>query len=213
MPQISLDCPYCGTKKVSFNGTAYFPFEPGGTTTNKFLVLMQCQICRDCIVAKFEGEVNVFTPWIQGSRTLEVGGIKLIEAFPKPVAALAPQHTPENVSRFYSQGMDNLARNFDAAGTMFRKSLDTALKHLDPIGKGTLETRINKLPQATGVTPAMQMWAHEIRHLGNDAAHEEDPFSETEAKSLQSFTELFLTYVFTLPGMVAARKASPPSVP
>jgi hypothetical protein len=28
------------------------------------------------------------------------------------------------------QGMDDVAKNFDAAGTMFRKCLDAALKHL-----------------------------------------------------------------------------------
>lgn len=76
----------------------------------------------------------------------------------------------------------------------------------NPTAKGTLEKRIDSLPAAMGVTPAMKEWAHQIRHLGNDAAHEDDPFSKEEADSLQAFTELFLTYVFTLPGMLAARK-------
>jgi hypothetical protein len=106
--------------------------------------------------------------------------------------------------------MDNMARNFDAAGTMFRKSLDAALKRLDSTGKGSLQKRIDTLPAETGVTPAMKEWAHQIRHLGNDAAHEDDPFTEEEAKSLQAFTELFLTYAFTLPGMLAARKPPAP---
>ena len=56
------------------------------------------------------------------------------------------------MKNFYLQGMDNLARNFDAAGTMFRKSLDAAMKHLDPTGKGTLEKRIDSLDPAIGVT-------------------------------------------------------------
>ena len=51
----------------------------------------------------------------------------------------------------------------------------------------------------------MKKWAHEIRHLRNDATHEEDPFTDDEAQALQSFTELFLTYAFTLPGMLVAR--------
>ena len=131
-----------------------------------------------------------------------------MDTFPKRASVAAPEHCPANVARFYEQGLENVVRNFDAAGTMFRKSLDAALKHIDPNGKGTLEKRIDNLPPATGVTPAMLSWAHEIRHLGNDAAHEEDPFSEAEAKALQAFTELFLTYVFTLPGMLAARKAA-----
>ena len=91
---------------------------------------------------------------------------------------------------------------------MFRKSLDIGLKRINPAGKGSLEKRIDNLPESTGITAAMKEWAHQIRHLGNDAAHEDDPFSPEEANALQSFTELFLTYAFTLPGMLAARRAA-----
>jgi len=110
--------------------------------------------------------------------------------------------------------MDSLTRrNFDAAGAMFRKSLDTDLKRIHSEGRGKVQNRIDNLPEATGVTPAMKKWAHQIRDLGNNAAHEKAPFTEDEAKALQSFTELFLTYAFTLPGMVAARKPSAEKVP
>jgi hypothetical protein len=209
MPQIPLDCPYCQTKRAAFHGNYPVPFKPGDT--NNFIMLMQCQICGHGIVAKFySSNGHQFSQWVQGQVGM-AGNATLEQTFPKPVAAAAPGHTPENVGRFYLQGMDNIARNFDAAGTMFRKSLDAALKHLDPTGKGTLEKRIDNLPAATGVTPAMKDWAQQIRHLGNDAAHEDDPFTEAEAKSLQAFTELFLTYAFTLPGMLAARKPPAPA--
>jgi Domain of unknown function (DUF4145) len=111
------------------------------------------------------------------------------------------------------QGIDNLKRkNFDAAGTMFRKSLDVGLKIINPAGRGSLEKRIDSLPEDMGITPAMKDWAHEIRHLGSDAAHEDEPFAPEEAGALQSFMELFLTYAFTLPGMLAARRAAAASV-
>ncbi len=95
---------------------------------------------------------------------------------------------------------------------MFRKSLDVALKRIHPEGKGMLQKRIDALPQELGITPAMKEWAHEIRDLGNDAAHEEEPFSEAEARSLHAFTEMFLTYAFTLPGMLKERKTADPPV-
>jgi hypothetical protein len=170
-------------------------------------MLMQCGVCGDCVVAKFASpSIGHFQAWVQGRAQMTENAV-LVETFPKSVEIVAPDHTPGNVSRFYLQGMDNIARNFDAAGTMFRKSLDAALKHLNPDGKGSLAKRIDDLPVETGVTPAMKQWAHGIRQLGNDAAHEEDPFTAAEAKSLQAFTELFLTYVFTLPGMLAARRS------
>ncbi len=205
MVQLSLDCPHpeCLTEKAGFSGSQYLPIRPQGQT---YIMLMQCGVCGNGIVAKFEG--SNFPFWVQGQ---PVGNSRLVEIWPKRTSIAAPQHIPQNVQNFYKQGMDSLGRkNFDAAGTMFRKSLDAGLKKIDPAGKGNLQDRIDNLPVATGITPAMKQWAHQIRHLGNDAAHEEDPFTEDEAKTLQSFTELFLTYAFTLPGMLAAR--NPPAV-
>lgn len=172
-------------------------------------MLMQCQVCGKGVIAVFEAPGNIvqFGQWVQGNAGMN-GNAILVNTFPKLLTAAAPEHTPENVKRFYLQGMENLERHFDAAGTMFRKALDAALKQLDPAAKGTLQKRIDSLDPSIGVTPAMKQWAHEIRLLGNDAAHEDDPFTGDEAKSLQAFTEMFLTYAFTLPGMLAARKAT-----
>lgn len=53
----------------------------------------------------------------------------------------------------------------------------------------------------------MKDWAHQIRIDGNDAAHDEKPFAQEEAAQLLEFVRLLLTYVFTLPAQVAARRA------
>ena len=117
-----------------------------------------------------------------------------------------PDYTPDRPKNLYLQGLDNQRRqNWDAAGMAFRTCLDQALRRLHPEGKGTLATRIDSLPAETGVTPSMKQWAHEIRTLGNEAAHEDEPFDEQSTKDLQSFTEVFLMYAFTLPGMLEAR--------
>jgi hypothetical protein len=44
----------------------------------------------------------------------------------------------------------------------------------------------------------MKEWAHQIRLDANDATHDPEEFS----KKLQVFTEMFLTYAFTLPAML-----------
>lgn len=69
-----------------------------------------------------------------------------------------------------------------------------------------LKNRIDRLPAETGVTPSMKSWAHEIRLIGNEAVHEDEPVQEKDAKDIQAFTELFLTYAFTLPGMLEERR-------
>ncbi len=124
----------------------------------------------------------------------------------------APDHTPENVARFFKQGKENLCGNWDAAGSMFRKALEAALKNKFPDIDGNLYERIKKVNEKGGLTPDMAKWAHQIRRLGNDAAHEEEPFSERDALDLHAFTDLFLRYLFTLPGMLEeARKVAPRS--
>lgn len=105
--------------------------------------------------------------------------------------------------------MDNLPGNWDAAGAMFRKALDTALKGKFPEIKGDLHKRIEKAQEMRELTPALAEWSHQIRLDGNEAAHSEDPFSQEDAERLQTFTNLVLLYLFTLPGMLAkAQRAS-----
>ncbi len=119
----------------------------------------------------------------------------------------APPHTPANVERFFEQGMANLSGQWDAAGAMFRKALDTALTAKFPDIKGSLAQRIQKAGDDGLLTSDMAEWAHEIRRLGNEAVHEDDPFSEGDARVLHSFTDLVLRYLFTLPGMMAVARA------
>ena len=99
--------------------------------------------------------------------------------------------------------MENLPKNWDAAGAMFRKALDVGLKVKFPEdSKGSLYERISRAAERHDLTPGLAEWAHKIRLDGNDAAHGEDPFSEEDAQRLQVFTELVFRYLFTLPGMM-----------
>jgi hypothetical protein len=55
---------------------------------------------------------------------------------------------------------------------------------------------------------------HGRRHVrveGNAALHDPDEFNEDDAKALRFFTEMFLRYVFELPGAVRAFRGEPES--
>lgn len=121
----------------------------------------------------------------------------------------APDHVPPNVATFYEQGLENIKeKRWDAAGAMFRKSLDVATKRLAPRHRNlTLFNRINKLVEDNLVTPAIGDWSHEIRLDGNEAVHDEEPETEQDARATHKFVEAVLTYVYTLPHMVAANRA------
>lgn len=95
---------------------------------------------------------------------------------------------------------------------MMRKAVDLALKEIAPAAENLpLAKRIDKAVEAGLLTKDLAQWAHEIRIFGNEAVHDPVEVSEQEATEIKDFTELFLLYVFTLPGMLAERRAKPPA--
>ena len=132
--------------------------------------------------------------------------MRLISISPTLPKSDAPEFTPDNVARFFKQGKDNVsAGNWDAAGAMFRKALESGLKKKFPDIKGTPRQRIDKAAKQHKLTPELAEWAHQIRDLGNDAVHEEE-FTEEEAKAMAAFTDLLLQYIFTMPGRLQAER-------
>jgi Domain of unknown function (DUF4145) len=130
----------------------------------------------------------------------------LVQVFPEPEKTEVPEHVPESAARAFTQAVESrVAGHYDAAGAMYRKALDVGLKAIDPLLKGRLQERIDKLAAGHKLTPSIKDWAHDIRLDGNDAAHEEDPFTKGEAEQMHLFTQLVLTYLFTLPEKVKLR--------
>ena len=191
------DCPHCGTMSVAFTHKAVIhPQRESNCFTDVFV---QCGHCERGVMAMVPGLVTA-------ARDMNQPDVKFA---PSPPSTDAPAYTPENVARYFKQGMENTPRNPDAAGTMFRKTLETALKERFPDLKGTLHDRIRKAADDGALARDMAEWAHHIRIRGNDAAHEEEPFSEDEARDLRSFTDLLLRYLYTLPGMLAEARGAP----
>jgi len=128
----------------------------------------------------------------------------IVKTYPLAAADAAPNDVPAPVASAYLSGLDNLKRKngTNAAAIMFRRTLEIALKTMvSPPAGNNLKSRIDNLPKDVA-TPAMKKWAHQIRLDANDAAHEPEEFSEADAKKLQLFAEMFLTYAFTLPKML-----------
>tara|TARA_B110000027_G_C16051603_1_gene270191 strand:- start:547 stop:843 length:297 start_codon:yes stop_codon:yes gene_type:complete len=93
---------------------------------------------------------------------------------------------------------------------MSRKVLEVSVKRLNPAGEGNLYRRIEELASSGAITEELKDWAYIIRDNGNEAAHEEEPVTAEFATELLSFSEMFLMYTFTMPGMVAARRVDEP---
>ena len=200
------DCPHCGTKSVAFS--VVHEAQAKKQAERLWDTLAICGYCSRGILASF-GTPHAESPprdYLGRGRGHLMQGPAIA---PTPPSTSAPQYTPENVAHFYSQGMENLSGNWDAAGQMFRKSLEVGLKHKFPDIEGSLHERINGAAEQNKLTPDLAEWSHEVRLGGNDAAHDEEPFKKEEAERLSTFTELVFLYLFTLPGMLREARDTP----
>ena len=199
--QFSFDCPYCATKGAGF--VVAFQWSVRNKASQARLLAL-CGICDSgMIIHSHSKHSSAHLPLIQYSVDYPGESYVVLGTWPSS-GVDAPDDVPVNILSFFEQGLDNLRnKRWDAAGAMFRKTLDIATKQLSPnFAKKRLFDRINAMVSKGELTPAMGEWSHRIRLDGNDAIHSDAPETEDDANSMHHFTEAFLTYAFTLPSLV-----------
>lgn len=129
----------------------------------------------------------------------------VVDSWPSPKQLAAPEHVPPSVSKRFIEGEDAFhRRNWNSAVAMYRSALDIATKAIDGVPAGlTFFKRLEWMFEHGRITRDIREWADQVRVDGNAALHEPEEFSEVDATSLRYFTEMFLRYVFELPGRVA----------
>lgn len=208
MAHFSMDCPHCSRQNTGFiskDEVAHPELE------GAYQVFCMCFACKKTAIVLFAkksyGSITL-SPHTYNNNPEDLG-YDILLAWPKSKDVTCPNFTPDKIKTFYIEASECLSRgSYNAAAPLFRKVLEITVKRMDPTAPSgsNLKNRIDRLPAETGVTPSMKEWAHEIRLIGNEAVHEDDPIEEKDAKDIQAFTELFLTYAFTLPGMLEERR-------
>ncbi len=195
-----LDCPHCGTVHVGFELVAESRLPQQSDCVHV------CAICNHCagfvvlnVKSYYESDHTVSEHYANDPEAF-----KIVETYPTPVAQ-APDHLPREVERLFKQGTDNVPANPDAAGTMFRKTIEATLRDKCPAATGKLNSRIKEAVSAGVLTADLAGYADTIRLEGNEAAH--GTYDEDDAQQLRSFVTLVLQYVYTLPGKQAEIEA------
>jgi hypothetical protein len=118
------------------------------------------------------------------------------------------ENTPEPVKRAYEQALRCYSSSaFEACALMCRRSLE-ALCRSQGVQSGNLDSKLKKLAEQRVIDARLAEWAHGIRIVGNEAAHDTDTeLSKEDAKDALDFTEALLTYVFVLNERFAAFSA------
>ena len=215
MPSIILECPHCGAEKIGFNivydRIAILPqVQPPARFVRSTLV---CAGCDEMVVGSFHLPMGVRAT--ENPAGLHVDpqqlGWILANVYPSPSPSKCPEHTPDNLKRIFVQAANALKRGDpDASGAMSWKVVDVSTQTL--LGEKSKDyvniyQRIEALAAKGALTSDLKDWAHAVRLGGADAAHDLDPFTQEEADELLDFAELYLIYVYSLPGRLTERRA------
>ncbi len=209
MPVLRLDCPHCPTNQVAFevawNGPANANRHDG------WYVTALCGSCRAPITThlKNKNPNDTSSPLNHGAVLLNDLATPIFEiqaAWPVRSAPDAPPHTPESVKRRFMEAEKAYQQHsWNAAVAMYRSALDIATKAIPGVPTGeTFYNRLIWLHDNHKITPDMKAWADHVRIEGNEALHDPEDFTQDDATPLRLFSEMFLRYIFELPGEVRA---------
>ncbi|MFI5387374.1 MAG: DUF4145 domain-containing protein [Fimbriimonadales bacterium] len=117
-----------------------------------------------------------------------------------------PEHWPQDFGRYWLQAHRNLRdESWDAAAVMSRSAMQFALRKAGAQG-ANLRSEIDDLAARGILPPLMKDWAHEVRELGNDAAHPEpgQPATTTQdAADIVEYLDFLARYMYNLPNDIA----------
>ena len=129
---------------------------------------------------------------------------------------LLPEALPDSVKMAYDQAQKCLnASLFEPCVLMSRKCLEAVCKVLNAKGRN-LNALLANLHEAKHIDSRLLKWAHHVRAIGNEAAHDIDvPVTKEDARDVFEFTEAILIYVFSLTKRLESLQArrSKPGVP
>lgn len=115
------------------------------------------------------------------------------------VSRLPAEGIPKSVLRPYEQAHRCFsASSYEACALMCRRCLEALCKSLSASGR-SLQARLDALSESGAIDRRLTQWAHGIRAIGNDAAHDtEMELTKSDARDALDFTEALLLYVFAL---------------
>lgn len=210
MPYLIAQCPTCLAEKMTFQVLSLT------RTPHYHVVTSFCGSCLGPFVAwlKHNPSQNSQIGDLRGAPNVPMAdhGYSVAVILPKPAKSSAPAHIPPGIQRVFLQAEENRSRqHFDAAGMAYRRSLELAVQDLDVAGSGSLKQRIDRLGAQGKITGEVLIWAHSIRTLGNEAAHDEAEPTAADIEDLSEFARVVLEYLYTLPERVKKHAPPPPS--
>ena len=211
MTIITTRCPGCGVERMPMSVHAYTKLHDQAVYA--FVVCPTCHQPAALLLAPGPDRKTI-ADWFHTSQArgefdaCEQSGWDVLTSFPQFEEKSAPLHTPADIARLYKQAASASARQeFEAAGFLYGKVLESSIKQLDSTISGPLATRIEALAKKGILSPEVASWAHEIRIVRNDAVHQLEQPSSDDVLAIAEFTEAFLLVVYTMREKYKARQS------
>lgn len=155
------------------------------------------------------GGATMITYRIGAGEALQGHALKDMRQFPAPPDYTPPAIWPEDLATAWTDSAGTRNAALSPAGHLRQigACLELALNLLDARGP-RLINRIDDLRARNIITQTLADWAHHLRVLRNDAAHEHKG-TAAEAREAFEFLQIFLHLTFTLPAQIARHRATP----
>ena len=214
MSELVADCPRCGATRMTFDLVSQTHVSTRYDWQRWYEAFCICRHCGRTTVfvlaEKGIDESKLIRKSSLAQITGAVNGLVCVESFVslKDSAAIAPpDHLPEEIRAVFSEGATCLAVScFNAAGTMFRLSVDLATKSLLPEDGEGLNSKVRRnlglrLPWLFDhhlLPESLRELSSCIKEDGNDGAHE-GSLKKEDAEDLLDFTTALLERLYTEP--------------
>ena len=115
---------------------------------------------------------------------------------------------PTTIKSAYDQAARSFSASlFEPCVLMCRKCLEATCKNFGAEGRD-LNSKLQSLSDGGQIDSRLLSWAHEIRLIGNEAAHDPDTkVTKRDARDVLDFTDAILIYVFSLTSRFEAFRA------
>jgi hypothetical protein len=114
-----------------------------------------------------------------------------------PSAPGLAQGVPENIAKGYREAAACFGvGSYTSAAIMCRRTIEAICVDKGAT-KSTLARKLEELREREIIAPQLLDWAHQLRDVGNDAAHKVDEFIEADdAQDVIEFTRAIIEYVY-----------------
>lgn len=205
------DCVRCGVK-----GSQHFQVgESRDPKTDLWEVAARCSVCSLISIYRVDvrGTGNKPSTYSDKLPDQRIGRTAVRIA---TTAMELSEYIPERIAGLFREANECRQMTwYEAAGAMYRKTLDVATKHIythdvrleEKKPAQALRVRIKSLGEMKILDEDIVELADVAALDGNDATHDVDPYSKEEAEALEDLTLDLLERLFVRPAKVAAVKA------